>query len=263
MRLGPLRTFDARPPAGPVYRLIFAVDLEGSTKRTNPAKGELRRLMYQLMDRALAAAHIGRQHLEQTADRGDGMLILIKPHDDVPKTVLLGRLIPVLTALLAEHNATAADMSLHMRLRAVIHAGEVHLDDWGFYGEELDVAFRLLDSLGVKRALGAARMSPLVLVISDEIFRTIVRHGYLDEGRYQPLARVRVADQRRRGWVHIPVPADCGRPLTAVGSMSAPPSSVPPSSALALAADPQHPAYAWDGAPPNAMRRPFRVVRTP
>ena len=33
--------------------LIVAVDLEGSTKRTNPVKGELRRVMYELLDRAL------------------------------------------------------------------------------------------------------------------------------------------------------------------------------------------------------------------
>ena len=258
MRLTALHTLDARPLPGPVYRLILAVDLEGSTKRTNPAKGVLRRALYQLMDRALAAAEIAGQHLEQPADRGDGVLILIRPHDDVPKTALLGRLIPALAALLAEHNATVPDPSLRMRLRTVVHAGEVHLDDWGFYGEELDVAFRLLDSPTVKRALGAARMSPLVLVISDEIFRTIVRHGYLDEGQYQPLVRVRVADQQRRGWVHTPVPVDCDRSLTVPGAATA-----LPTPALAIAAAAPNPAYAWDGAARNAMRPRFQVVRTP
>ena len=32
-----------------------------------------------------------------------------------------------------------------MRLRAVVHAGEIHDDGRGFYGEDLDVAFRLLE----------------------------------------------------------------------------------------------------------------------
>jgi hypothetical protein len=214
MRLTALHQLDPRPPGGPVYRLILAVDLEGSTKRTNPVKGELRRAMYQLMDRALAATEIAGQHLEEPADRGDGMLILIRPHDDVPKTALLGRLIPALTTLLAEHNAAAPHPSLRMRLRVVIHAGDVHLDDWGFYGEELDVAFRLLDAPAVKRTLGAASLSPLVLVISDEIFRTIIRHGYLDEGQYQPLVRIRVADQQRRGWVSMPEPVNCDQETT-------------------------------------------------
>src|SRR5579862_5557331 len=119
MALTALRNLDVRPLRGPVYRLILAVDLEGSTKRTNPVKGELRRAMYQLMDRALAATEIAGQHLEEPADRGDGILILIRPHDDVPKTALLGRLIPALTALLAEHNAAVLDPSLRMRLRVV------------------------------------------------------------------------------------------------------------------------------------------------
>lgn len=206
MRLTALPELETRPLTDPVYRLILAVDLEGSTKRTNPAKGALRRVLYHLMDRALAATEIAGQHLEPSADRGDGMLILIRPHDDVPKTALLGTLIPALTALLAEHNAAVPDPSLRMRLRVVVHAGEIHVDDWGFYGEELDVAFRLLDAPAVKRTLGAASRSPLALVISDEIFRTIIRHGYLDEEHYQPGVRVRVAGQQRRGWVSTPVP---------------------------------------------------------
>jgi hypothetical protein len=148
------------------------------------------------------------------------MLILIRPHDDVPKTALLGQLIPMLTTLLTEHNAAVPYPSLRMRLRAVVHAGDVHMDDWGFYGEELDVAFRLLDSPAVKRTLDAARMSPLVLVISDEILRAIVRHGYLDEGQFKPLVRVRTADRQRRGWVHTPVPMHCNESLSICETMA-------------------------------------------
>jgi hypothetical protein len=92
-----------------------------------------------------------------------------------------------------------------MRLRAVVHAGEVHVDDRGFYGEAIDIAIRLLDSAPVKRALKQAS-SPLVLVVSDEIHSGIVCHGYLDGGTYQPLVRVRVANKQHRGWVHIPAP---------------------------------------------------------
>ena len=41
------------PPVsdGPVHRSIVAVDVEGSTKRTNPAKGKVRRIMYDLLER--------------------------------------------------------------------------------------------------------------------------------------------------------------------------------------------------------------------
>ena len=203
------------PPVsdGPVHRSIVAVDVEGSTKRTNPAKGKLRRVLYDLLDRALAAAGIGPRHLEELADRGDGVLILIRPYDDVPKTVLLGRLIPALTALLAEHNAAVAEPELRMRLRAVVHAGEVHDDGWGFYGDDIDVAFRLLEAPTVKRVLRDTPEAPLVLVVSEEIWAGIVRHGYIDGGPYQQRVQVQVGDRRRRGRVHVPVPARSELPV--------------------------------------------------
>jgi hypothetical protein len=188
-----------------VHRSILAVDLEGSTMRTNPVKGELRRVIYELLGHSLQAAAITGDRLEPLTDRGDGVLALIRPHDDVPKTILLDRLIPLLTALLTEYNAQAAQPALRMRLRAVVHAGEVPVDARGFYGEAIDIAIRLLDSPPVKRALKHSS-APLVLVVSDEIYSGIVCHGYVDADTYFPLVQVRVANRRHRGWVHIPTP---------------------------------------------------------
>ena len=210
--LAAVRAIGAQPFAGPVYRSIVVVDLEGSTKRSNMVKGELRRVMYELLDQAFLAAGIGPGHLEELADRGDGVLILIRPHDDVPKAALLGRLIPVLAGLLAEHNAAATRPELELRMRAVVHAGEVHEDDRGFYGDDIDVAFRLVNAPAVKRALREAPSSPLVLVISEEIFSAVVRLGYVAADGYEPSVRVRVGEQLRRGRVHIPVPAATDRP---------------------------------------------------
>jgi hypothetical protein len=121
--------------------------------------------------------------------------------------VLLARFLPALTELLAQHNAQARRPALRLRLRAVVHAGEVHDDGKGFYGEDLDVAFRLLNSATVKRILRQTPASPLVAVVSEEIFCGIVRHRYFDGGQYQRRIQVRVAERLRRGWVHIPVPA--------------------------------------------------------
>jgi hypothetical protein len=206
-RLAAVPFLDRRRPAGPLHRSIVVVDLEGSTLRTNLVKGELRRTMYDLLGRALEAAAITENHLEQLTDRGDGVLVLIRPHDDVPKTVLLDRLIPLLTALLVENNAAVTQPALRIRLRAVVHAGEVHSDGRGFYGEAIDVAIRLLDSPPVKKTLKQAA-SPLVLVVSEEIHSGIVCHGYVDGGTYRPLVRVRVANRQHRGWVHIPDAGD-------------------------------------------------------
>jgi len=201
----------SRLPDAPVHRLIFAVDIEGSTERTNPAKGELRRILYDLLDRALEAAGIGARHLEPYTDRGDSVLILIKPHDEVPKTLLLGQLVPILTALLAEHNAAVARPELRVRLRAVVHAGEIHEDDKGFYGDDLDAAFRLLEAQSLKKALKKATTAPLILVVSEEIFHGIVEQGYLDGASFEPLVRVRVGRRQRRGWAQIPDPLTSAR----------------------------------------------------
>jgi hypothetical protein len=190
-----------------MHRAIVAVDLEGSTTRTNPVKGELRRIIYDLLGRSLEGAGITDDHLEQITDRGDGALLLIRPHDDVPKTVLLNRLIPLLAMLLAKYNTEVSQPALRIRLRAVVHAGEVHADSRGFYGESIDIAIRLLDSAPVKRALKETA-SPLVLVVSEEIHSNIVSQGYIDTGEYRPLVRVRVAARQHRGWVHVPEQAD-------------------------------------------------------
>ncbi len=213
-RLAPVPS-TGRSVADPVHRLILAVDVEGSTQRLNPDKGELRRIMYALLDRALRATGIGYKHLEPLNDRGDGVLILIRPHDDVPKTLPLRLLIPKLAALLVEHNATVDRPNLRLRLRVVFHAGEIHNDGWGFFGEDLDVAFRLLDAPGVKKALRNAPTSPLALVVSEEIHSAIVRQGYVDGGPYEQSVSVRVAERRLRGWVNIPVPAAAERALPA------------------------------------------------
>jgi hypothetical protein len=241
----------------PVPRLILAVDVEGSTLRTNLIKGELRRTTYALLDQALRGTGIDRIHMEQPIDRGDGVLLLFRPHDAVPRTLVLGQLIPRLAALLVEHNTAVAEATLRLRLRAVVHAGQVHDDGWGFYGEDLDVAFRLLDSPSVRKALKNEPAFPLVLVVSDEIHSGIVRHGYVDVGPYAGSIRVSVAKRRRIGRVYFPLPLPDDR--------AKPPSNVSPlviATPTRTAAEPEEP---WEeqGLPAGRTRTPLRVIPSP
>src|SRR5690242_3963466 len=237
-------SLDVRLPDDPVSRLIFAVDIEGSTERTNLAKGKLRHFLYELLEQALEAAGIAARHLEPFTDRGDSVLVLIKPHDEVPKTLVLGRLIPTLASLLAEHNASVGRPELRMRLRAVVHAGEIHEDDKGFYGDDLDAAFRLLEAQPLKKALKETADAPLILVVSEEIYNGIVQQGYLDESSYKPLVRVKVGRRLRRGWAHVPDPLTAGRP-----GASRRPRGPLPSTQLSIA-----PANGPGQVPPEASR---------
>jgi len=191
----------------PVHRSILAVDIENSTRRTNPVKEELRQQVYRLVVEALAAAGIGDHYCDPFTDRGDGVLVLLRPTDEFPKPFLLSRLIPALASLLEAYNSdiSPAEHQRILRLRAVIHAGEVHFDGKGFFGEDLDVAFRLLDAPRFKAHLRDGT-SPLALVASDDIYWWVIRHGYdgIDGDEFLPMVTVKVADRRRKGWVHHP-----------------------------------------------------------
>jgi class 3 adenylate cyclase len=195
-------------PGLPLYRAIVALDIESSTTRPNPVKGELRNKAYELFEVALCTAGVDKRYRDRFIDRGDGILALIHPVDQAPKALLLNHTVPLLGRLLAEYNTSLPRHSQpqrQLRIRVVVHAGEVHYDDNGCYGEALDVAFRLLDAAPVKRALRETA-DPLVLVISADIHNSVVRHGYdgIDDQSFRPLVRVHVAGRRYPGWVRIP-----------------------------------------------------------
>jgi hypothetical protein len=192
----------------PHHRAIVALDIERSTTRSNLVKAEFRRTIYEMFDAALRSAGIQPWHRDRFIDRGDGILALIHPVDQAPKAVLLNRAVPVLNRLLTDRNASLAPASRPQRLlrvRVVVHSGEIHYDANGCFGEALDVAFRLLDDTPVKKALEMAA-DPLILVISGDIYRSVVRHGYdgIDQNAYQPLVRVQVAGDSYPGWIRIP-----------------------------------------------------------
>ncbi|MGW3961460.1 hypothetical protein ACWED2_16675 [Amycolatopsis sp. NPDC005003] len=195
-----------RPPRHvPCHRAIVAVDVEASTARRNPDKITLRAALYEMFEAALHTGGITRRRRDPLVDCGDGILTLIHPSDRTPKTVLLNRVIPELGRLLAEHNARHPAHCL--RLRAAVHAGEVHYDRHGCFGEAVDLTFRLLDSPELKRALSRSA-TPLTLVVSDTIYQSIIRHGYdrIDREHFRPLVHVTVADRRHDGWVRSAQP---------------------------------------------------------
>lgn len=192
----------------PHHRAIVAVDIERSTSRPDPVKAELRNKTYEMLDAALSSAGIHKRYRDRFIDRGDGVLALIHPVDQAPKALLLNGAIPAFNRLLTDHNASLPRPSRtqrQLRVRVVVHAGEVHYDANGCFGEALDVAFRLLDATRVKRTLREAA-GPLILVVSGDIYNSVVRHGYdgLDQHAFHQLVRVQIAGHRYLGWIHIP-----------------------------------------------------------
>jgi class 3 adenylate cyclase len=189
-------------PVLPRHRAIVAVDIEGSTRRTNTARAQLRNAMYDLLEEALLLSGIAEQHRE-LIDRGDGAFVLIHPVDQAPKTALLTMVIPTLSELLAQHEIHRPGHGF--RLRAAVHAGEVHHDNRGWYGEDLDITARLLDAPELKRKFKLTQ-APLILVVSQDIYRSVIRHGYdgIDDTTFEQTVQVQIGGQRQRGWVQIP-----------------------------------------------------------
>jgi class 3 adenylate cyclase len=186
----------------PRHRAIVAVDIEGSTTRTNMARAQLRNTMYDLLEEALMLAGISEQYRD-LVDRGDGVLVLIRPVDDLPKTTLLNTVIPALSDLLSRLETERPEHSF--RMRAAMHAGEVHYDKRGIYGEDIDITCRLLDAPEVKVKLKVAN-APLVLVVSDHIYASLIRHGYdgIDSSTFEPIVQFQMGKLRRHGWVQVP-----------------------------------------------------------
>lgn len=194
---------DSRLPVSPPrHRSIVAVDVEGYTTRTNPAKARLRHVLYNLLEHALHASGIPQKHRDPFVDRGDGAILLIHPVDDVPKTLLLNTLIPEMGRRLADHNNRHPEESF--RLRAVVHAGEVHYDSNGPFGVAVDLACRLLDAPELKAALRNT-LASLVMVVSDDIYTSIVKHRYGDIAThtFTPAVHLEFGGQRRTGWIQV------------------------------------------------------------
>lgn len=187
----------------PCYRNILAIDVQSSTTRNNGAKARMRDAMYGLLTESLALNDITDDDRDPFIDSGDGLVALLHAVDRVPKTLLLRSVVPMLSDLLAAHNAVHPHDGL--RLRVVQNAGEVHHDGRGAYGEALDVTFRLLNAPAMKRALRRTA-APLVLAVSDTVFDSVVRHEY--DG-IEPLAFTSFRARRNsavwdRGWLQAP-----------------------------------------------------------
>jgi hypothetical protein len=182
----------SQPAGAPRRRAIVGLDIEQSTSRPDPVKAEFRIILYELFEAALRSADISPDSRGSFMDRGDGLLVLIDPAE---QDRLVSQVVPVLAELLAGYNAGLPPQR-QLRVRVVVHAGEVRDDDNGCFGEALDIACRLLDAPEAKMALKAAP-APLLLVVSDGTYRSAAGLG--EPGR--EAFTVRVAGREHPGWV--------------------------------------------------------------
>ena len=104
----------------PVHRGIVAVAIEHPVTRavrTNASRDQLRGRTRRLLETALTFAGIGPAYHELFGGPDDGLVALIRPADEVPKTLLLGAVVPALSRLIA------AEVDAEpLRLRVAVHS---------------------------------------------------------------------------------------------------------------------------------------------
>jgi hypothetical protein len=154
-----------------VSMLLVDVAGFGNRTRTNADQLRVRQGMYTALEAAFAACEVPWASCE-VGDRGDGAMVLVP--SDVSKNRLARRLPELVAAALTEHNK-AVHGPARIRLRMVLHAGEVHRDGHGPTSDSLILAFRLLDAPAAKRALEAST-GVLVVIVSEWFFDAVVRH---------------------------------------------------------------------------------------
>ena len=165
------------------HRSIFIVDIEDSDSRPNAIKALHRAQVRQIVTGSIADVGIASEQYDPPTDTGDGLRVMFAP--DVPKNRLAGPLISALTRRLASYNATAP-AGAHMRLRAVLSAGELRRDSYDYFGSSLNEACWMLNSDELHDRLRETT-APMAFLVSQDIYDGVVRHEYphIDPGIFK------------------------------------------------------------------------------
>ncbi|MFB7914129.1 hypothetical protein [Streptomyces sp. NPDC056061] len=210
----------------PVNSTILLLDIEKYSERDDVEQAFLRRMLYDLTDRALLAAGIDETR-RRRADRGDSVMELIDANCSV--IALLRALLTEMSARLRSQNRRAS-ASARMRLRGVVASGFVAVDPLdGWVGSDLNHACRLLDAEALREAL-RARPDDFALCVSDTVYQGVVRHSHTGV----PAEEFRsVTVDSKNGpldaWLHGPLPQE--GPQGVYASPAAPQSAPGPASA--------------------------------
>jgi NTP-dependent ternary conflict system VMAP-like protein len=152
-------------------RTIVLVDVASFTdpSRRMPHQTAVRNGVYEALKGAFTDVGVDWDSVHHE-DRGDGVMILVPA--TVPAISLADPLLDRVLAALREHNAIHVPEA-SIRLRLVLHSGQVRLDEVGASGLALNFAFRLLDAPVVKRQLQESR-GILAVVASEDFYRDVI-----------------------------------------------------------------------------------------
>ncbi|MET8452836.1 hypothetical protein [Streptomyces sp. NPDC005209] len=204
-------------PEDPHSHWIVLLDIEDFSLRAETTQATLHDDLYHVVEFALRRARLDPERCA-VQDRGDGVLLLAPP--DTKPTLLLRELVRGLEDALAHHRDTY-NHDHRMRLRVGLHEGLVNRNGERWTSNAINDLARLVDAGPVKQSLARAGRAHLVVVVSDDVHRKVVRGRYpgIDPAAYLPADFVTKHGEPRRGWVTVPgypappgLPADSGEP---------------------------------------------------
>ncbi|MFE3722308.1 hypothetical protein [Streptomyces cyaneofuscatus] len=187
----------------------MAVDAKDSTRLPSLQHARLSRDLTEIVHYGLELAGLKDMSREFESHSGDGLAFGFDPSH---APFVISPFADVLNALLQEHNAGPGP---RLRLRMSVHIGPVPRSP-GLPGDgnaaPRSETHRLLDSVPARDWLARADedATPLVLIVSETVYRTVVVGGYcaLPQARFIKVrAEVTGKDFARTAWVYVPSPS--------------------------------------------------------
>jgi len=183
--------------------LIADIEDYGAPYRTDAIRFGLCLRLGQLLTSALSSAGIDEAQYDLHRS-GDGWLVAVDAA--IGKPSILGAVVDQLAVGLQKQN-NEATMAERLRVRLVLHAGDLLMDDrdGSLDGNVLVFAARLLNADGLRLLLRHAS-GPLLVCVSDAIYQQVIaqRHESLDPADYEPVWLECKDSIRRLAWVRVP-----------------------------------------------------------
>jgi class 3 adenylate cyclase len=185
------------PESVPTHRVFVFTDTEGSSQLSIPDKEKTQQDVAAMLEEAILRAgwKAGETECE---DRGDGYLLVGLV--DVP----IRDVVAAFAESLDEALAARAVAQTPLRLRVVVHQGNILRGERGWRGPDLDHAARLISAPEVKATLKAAGpRGRMAFVIAPHLYHSVVRGYRVPDPQAFRMRRVTAQEGPLDAWVTI------------------------------------------------------------
>ncbi|WP_433472726.1 hypothetical protein ACQPZP_28100 [Spirillospora sp. CA-142024] len=188
----------------PEYRVLFTVDIEDYSSRTDAEQRTLQAALGRILDDAADVARLNRRAW-QRQDGGDGVYVVLPAGTDTGP--LMDVFVRELDAALGSYNRRQAEETwTRLRLRMAVHIGPLHLDGaTGWPGQHAVQPARLRDSDPLRVAMRELPEADLGIIASSDIYRDYITQGpgHPRPTLFRPVC-VAVKKQVYRAYLYVP-----------------------------------------------------------